>query len=226
MKKLIVLSLFVLGLTLTGCTDGYVSSSELEDLNVTLSTRVGELDTAVSELITEKEAQDATILELSQENEALQEALDLQYAKLKNVYARDLWASRKVNYDPVTYAPVEAEYCFGVYDDDWSTITANDYTQGAGLHFVVTVLEVQWGTEVLLQDSCGNFSELLLTNSSYGMYSMPTGLLEVGKTYDVVLYKDVYFTIPQLGFLPLTEMGDWGAYPEDISGITLSEITE
>ncbi len=86
--------------------DMYINSEEFEDLNVTLSSRVGELDLSIRQLENDVEAQEITILELTNENEVLEKALDVQYSKMKNAYAREYWATRKINYDHVTYAPV------------------------------------------------------------------------------------------------------------------------
>lgn len=246
MKKIITLTLFVFGLALTGCTTAETENTELSDLEITvtnLQAQVTTLETYINTTTnpfiesTQGDLEDAEV-EISDLQDvvaasnvtitALQEALDnasaLANKKLLNAYGRDTWLLRKVAYD-ASYVATDTEYCFGVFDEDWSTIVSNDYTHNGGLKFVITIEEVKWGTEYFAKDSCGNYSELLYQNSPYGLYSMPTGLFEVGNTYTVVLYKDVYFTVPQLGLLPAADMGAYGAYPTDISGI-VSELVE
>jgi len=245
MKKIITLTVFVFGLALTGCTAEPTESTDLTELQATvtaLQTQVTTLETNLTttntssvstqgdlenaeDQITDLEvalaASNTTITELQ---ESLNNAADLANAKLLNAFGRDTWLLRKVAYD-ASWVASDAEYCFGVFNEDWTTIVANDYTHNGGLKFVITIEEVQWGTEYLAKDSCGNYSELLYQNSPYGLYSMPVDLFEAGNTYNVVLYKDTYFTVPQLGLLPVAEMGAFGAYPEDLSGIT-SELIE
>lgn len=126
-------------------------------------------------------------------------------------------------YNP-DYSAFDAEYCFGIFNEDWTQEVSSDYTHNGGLKFVITIENIQWGTEIFAKDSCGNYSDFVYQNSQYSLYSMPVGLLEVGKTYEVVLYEETYFTLPQLGLLPLSEMGDFGAYPEDLSGIVFEEV--
>jgi|LGOV01.1.fsa_nt_gb hypothetical protein len=235
MKKIITLSLFVFGLALTGCTTESTDFADLQTQVTTLEASLTIATTSLTSLEGNLENAEDDIADLESELEtsntivsSLQEALinasELANAKLLNAFGRDTWLIRKVAYD-ASWIPSDAEYCFGVFNEDWSTIDANDYTHNGGLKFVITIEEVKWGTEYLAKDSCGNYSELLYQDSPYGLYSMPAGLFEVGKTYSVVLYKDTYFTVPQLGLLPVADMGDFGAYPEDLSGIT-SELIE
>lgn len=245
MKKFITLTLIVLGLALTGCTSTSPENTDLTDLEATvtaLQSQVTTLETTLSTVNTSIVTLEGDLEDVEDENtdlgselltsnetivelqEALNAATDLANAKLRSAFGRDTWLLRKVAYDE-SWNPVDAEYCFGVFDEDWSTITTNDYTHNGGLKFVITIEEIRFGTEYLAKDSCGNYSEFLYEDSAYGLYSMPIGFFEVGNTYSVVLYKDTYFTVPQLGLLPVADMGDFGAYPEDLSAI-VSELIE
>ena len=232
MKKVITLTLLVFGLALTGCTTDNTDlqtqvttlETNLTTATTSLTTIQGDLATStveISELEEQLALSNTVIAELQ---EALIKAADLANTKLLNAFGRDTWASRKIAYD-AAWTPSDAEFCFGVFDEDWSTIAANDYTHNGGLKFVITIEEVQWSTEYLAKDSCGNYSELIYHNSPYGLFSMPADLFEAGNTYNVVLYKEAYVTVPQLGLLPLADMGDYSAYPVDLSGI-IAELVE
>ena len=228
MKKLLVVALLAITLTLTGCdqVEGTVTDLQTKLTTVTddLSTAVTTLETANTAITTLQTSLDeaTTSLEASDARIAALEAeLNLTNSKIKNALNRDSWLTRKTKYN-ADYSSYEAEYCFGVMDEDWSTITANDYTHNTGLKFVITIEQSStfMGTsEVFVKDSCGNYSEFIYADSSYSLYSTPADLFEVGATYEVVLYKEVYFTTYQLGLLPLTDMEAYGAYPTDQSGI-------
>lgn len=243
MKKvlglLLVLTLFVMA----GCEEGEEILQNVEDLTVELSDLADDLAAAQTALTEAQGANDTltTDLEtlqntvaglqteldaLNAENDALQAEVDETSDKVKNALNRDSWDIRKVRYN-ADWTNYDAEYCFGVFDEDWTTITANDYTYGEGLKFVITIEELAWGTEIFAKDSCGNYSVFIYPNSNYAFYSAPFGLLEEGKTYEVVLYKEMYFTEYQLGLLPSAEMvmGDFGlTYPVDLSGIMVTEV--
>lgn len=226
MKKVVLSMVMVFALVLfTGCeevTDFSDDVSSLNDEVLALQTQITEAKTALDELegtvgeITEKNE------ELALENAALLEQMKTTNARIKNALNRDSWSTRKIGYNP-DYTPYEAEYCFGVFDVDWSTITDSEYTHNGGLKFVITVESVMWGTEVFVKDSCGNYSEFIYANSSYSFYSVPNGLLEEGKTYEVVLYKEAYFSVDQLGLLPSADL-EFGMYPTDLSNIVITEI--
>ena len=246
MKKVLLVALFVITLTLTGCDQVESTVTDLQsklttvtedltdaadtiaDLETSLTTMQDSLTTA-SETITNLEANvvgvNANLEEAEERIAELESELALTNTKIKNALNRDNWDIRKTKYNP-DYSTYEAEYCFGVFDEDWSTITANDYTHNTGLKFEITVLQVQWGTEIFVTDSCGNYSEFIFDESSYGLYSAPLGYFEVGETYEVVLYKEVYFMEPQLGFLPAADMAEYGAYPEDLSALVINKIEE
>lgn len=244
MKKVLLVALFVITLSLTGCDQVESTITDLQDkvtdvkTDVTetiedvqeVATSLEEAETTIEELTTTLETASAALEEqavliaaLQEQNATLLEEVNLTNTKIKNALSRDNWAVRKTRYDD-SWNPFEAEYCFGVFDEDWSTITASDYTHNTGLKFIITIEQVQWGTEVFAKDSCGNYSEFILDDSSYGLYSTPAGFFEVGETYEVVFYKEIYFTVSQLGLLPLADMGDFGAYPTDLSGIVSSKV--
>ncbi len=233
MKKLFTLSLLVLGLALTGCTEGTENDDNLTELETqvtelsskldTQETQITGLETDLETATTDLTAAEELIAELQEQNAALQSGINLTNSKIKNALNRDSWLTRKVKYN-ADFSSYEAEYCFGIFDEDWTAETASDYTHETGLKFVITVEQIQWGTEVFVKDSCGNYSEFIYENSSFGLYSTPVDFFEVGKTYEVVLYKEVYFTVAQLGLLPVASMGDFGAYPTDLSAIVSTEV--
>lgn len=236
MKKLLVVLTFVLGVMVLNACDTTEFTDFTEDiskLDTSVSNLLDEID-AVEEALTAKEdelsalqaqidALEAQNELIAEQNEALLEEIMATNSKIKNALNRDNWAARKVKYTP-EYVAYDAEYCFGVFDEDWSLIEANDYTHNDGLKFEITITDVLWGTEFYAKDSCGNYSEFIYQESPFGFYSMPANYLEVGKTYEVVLYKEIYFTVPQLGLLPLAELGDWGSYPTDLSGIIATVV--
>lgn len=232
MKKVLLVLLLVFTFTLTGCdqveetvtdlqtkltdvtTDLSDATSTITDLQTTLTTAnetITSLETSIEEADAALEASNARIAELEAQSA-------LTNTKIKNALNRDSWLTRKTRYN-ADWSSYEAEYCFGVFNEDWSTIVANDYTHNTGLKFVITIEQVLFGTEVYVKDSCGNYSEFIFDDSSYGLYSTPANFFEAGATYEVVLYKETYFMTPQLGLLPLVDMADFGQYPTDLSGI-------
>lgn len=227
MKKVVSLLVLLLAVfTLTGCVDTEAIDAEqkaLEDkitaLEEKVTTAQTEIDAAEASMVTANEYIDA----LEAQNAALEAKINETNSKIKNALNRDSWSVRKTRYN-ADYTSYEAEYCFGAFDEDWSTIAANDYTHNTGLKFQITVEQIVWGTEMFVKDSCGNYSEFIFDASSYGLYSVPADMFEVGKTYDVVLYKEAYFTSNQLGLLPKADMGDFGAYPADLSAIVATEV--
>ncbi|AIO17925.1 Chromosome partition protein Smc [Candidatus Izimaplasma bacterium HR1] len=246
MKKVLLVALLAITLTLTGCDQVEDTVTDLQDKITTVTTdlqtavdAMGELETTITTLQTNLTTAGETITNLEsnvvgvnanlEDAEARIEELEAELAqtnnKIKNALNRENWDIRKERYD-ASWAAYDAEYCFGVFDEDWSTITANDYTHNTGLKFIITIEQVQWGTEIFVKDSCGNYSEFIYSESSYSMYSTPASFFEVGETYEVVLYKEIYFTEYQLGLLPLTDMGEMGAYPTDLSGIVSTKIED
>jgi outer membrane murein-binding lipoprotein Lpp len=227
MKKLALLVLVAVGVfTLSGCVDTDTITEDanaLSDKVTALETKIDAQKTTVIALETEIAAANDYIDELEAQSAALLSKVNETNTKIKNALNRDTWVDRKVKYN-ADYTSYDAEYCFGIFDEDWSTITANDYTHNTGLKFVITIEQVVWGTEVFAKDSCGNYSEFIFDNSSYGLYSVPVDFFETGKTYEVVLYKETYFTTPQLGLLPAADMGDFGAYPTDLTAIVKTEV--
>ena len=255
MKKVLGLLLVVSVFILAGCEQGEDLVKDIQDLGGDITDLTGDITdvTGNLETLTEdlEEAQssltdaltandnlttDLDALEeivagmqaeldaLTEENAALQAEVDVTTDKIKNALDRETWQQRKVKYN-ADWTSYEAEYCFGIFDEDWSTLATDDYSHNTGLKFVVTVEEIVWGTEMFVKDSCGNYSVFLYQSSPYALYSIPAGFFEVGKTYEVVMYKEMYFTTYQLGFLPLADMGDFGAYPEDLSGVVVTEIS-
>lgn len=238
MKKVLTVLVAISVVLLAGCIgntdleqDITVLKSQISLLESAKETQSGnladlkeefdELHEELHELHDELHGSEELIEKLQEENAALKSEVN---DKIKNALNRENWASRKVRYN-ADWTSYEAEYCLGVMDDDWSTLQADDYSQGEGLLFIITIEEILWDTEILVKDSCGNYSTFLYSSSPFSLYSVPVGMFEVGKTYEVILYKETYFTVPQLGLLPLAEMGEWGAYPEDLSGIIVTEIS-
>lgn len=232
MKKVLVVLLFVFTFTLTGCdqveetvTDLQTKltevTSDLSDATATitsLETTLTTANTSITELETSLEDAESEIA-------ALQSEIDLTNTKIKNALSRDTWTKRKVTYNP-DYSTNNEEYCFGIFNDDWSTLPADDYKHNGGLKFVITIEQMStgWSTEIFAKDSCGNYSNFLFENSMYAFYSAPDGYFEVGETYEVVLYKESYFpgSPEQLGFLPAADLVQ-GAYPEDLSALVINK---
>ena len=235
MKKVLAIVLAFSVVLLAGC--GEFSTSDLNEKITVLEAQISLIESANENLISESEEMHEELHEMHDEVhelheelhaseeliEELQEEVSSTNSRIKNALDRENWAVRKVKYN-ADWTTSDAEYCLGVFDEDWSTLPEDDFKVGEGLKFVITVETVSWGTEIFVKDSCGNYSEFVYQSSPFSMYSMPTGLLEEGKTYEVVLYKEMYFTEYQLGFLPLAEMGEFGAYPEDLSGIIYQEV--
>jgi hypothetical protein len=226
MKKLMLVIGIAFGVVLfTGC-EAVDLSPEIKAVEVSVTSLEEDLvalETIVDNMNTELEQKEMAISVLEDENAALLESIKTMNSRIKNALNRDEWATRKIGYN-ADYSSYEAEYCFGIFDLDWSLEADGDYKYNEGLKFVITIEEITWGTEAFVKDSCGNYSEFIYENSSYSLYSIPTDYFEVGKTYEVILYKDVYFSVAQLGLLPLFEMGDFGSYPTDLSGIVATEL--
>lgn len=239
MKKVLLGLLLVLTITLTGCDQVEGTITDLQDKLTTVTTDLNTAVDTISDLDETLTAANTTITELQTslteattslddaeaKIQALEAEIALTNAKIKNALTRDTWTQRKVTYNP-DWTSNNAEYCFGVFDTDWTTLTDDDYkttkSNVIGLTFVITIESVEWGTEVFAKDSCGNYSNFLFDNSMYAFYSAPFGYFEEGATYEVVLYKDVYFagSPAQLGFLPEVDLvGDFNSYPEDLTGI-------
>lgn len=225
MKKGFLVIAFALVFALAGCTttDYTDQLAELESKIDALETSNEELNTSLTEVTTSLEEANGKITVLEEENAVLETLAKSTNTRIKNALDRDNWKSRKVMYN-ADFTSYDAEYCFGIIDEDWTQEAASDYTHNGGLKFIITIEEVQWGTEIFAKDSCGNYSEFVYQSSPYSLYSTPAGTFEVGKTYEVVLYKETYFTVPQLGLLPLADMGDFGAFPEDLSAIVVTEV--
>ena len=234
MKKVLLGLLLVLTLTLTGCDQVEESVTDLQSKLTTVTTDLSDAVDTIDDLDETLETANTTITELQTsltdattalttaqaEIAALEAEVNLTNAKIKNALSRDTWTERKVTYN-ADWSANNAEYCFGIFDTDWSTLDADDYTHNGGLKFVLTIESIEWGTEVFAKDSCGNYSNFLFDNSMYAFYSAPVGFFEEGATYEVVLYKDVYFagSPAQLGFLPAADLDAQGQYPTDLTGI-------
>lgn len=227
MKKVLLLVVFAITFTLAGCdqveetvtdlqtklTSATDTITSLESTLETANTAITELENSVTEAASALDTAEAQIA-------ALEDEVNLTNAKIKNALSRDTWTKRKVTYN-ADWSPNNAEFCFGVFEDDWSTYASDDYAHNGGLKFVLTIESVEWGTEVFAKDSCGNYSNFLFDSSMYAFYSAPAGYFEEGATYEVVLYKDVYFvgSPAQLGFLPAADLTAQGQYPTDLTGI-------
>lgn len=210
--------------------------TELENENtnqasdvVVLEVELGLLESKLDDAEAALETATTDIETLEMEKAALQAEIKVVNDKIKNALNVENWTTRKVTYN-ADFSTNNEEYCFGAINSetDWSTFDDDDYRVGNGLKFVITVLDVEWGTEIFAQDSCGNYSEFYFQHSPYMFYSMPAGMFEVGKTYEVVLYREVYmFGSPaQVGVLPAADLIDGWQYPTDLSGVSVTEVSE
>jgi len=224
MKKVLLVALVALMVTLSGCTTELETSlTELEAKLASLETTIEAQEKEIDNLEVELGEKSEEITGLESLNAELDSVIKTTNSRIKNALNRDNWASRKVKYN-ADYSSYDAEYCFGIFDENWTLENPSDYTHNTGLKFVITVEQLMWGTEMFVKDSCGNYSEFIYDDSSYSMYSIPAGFFTEGETYEVVLYKDVYFTVNQLGLLPVSEMEAFGAYPADLSGIEFTKL--
>lgn len=250
MKKVLLGLLLVLTVTLTGCDQVEETVTDLQTKLTTVTTDLGTAIDTINELdetletaettieglqislttaTTALETNAAALTEANEQIAELEAEIALTNTKIKNALNRDTWKQRKVSYNP-DWSTNNDEYCLGVFDvEDWSTLPDDAFKTVSGttvgLKFVLTITSISSGysTEIFATDSCGNYSDFLNAASAYGFYSAPAGYFEVGETYEVILYKDVYFagSPAQLGFLPAADMAEFGAYPTDLSGLSI-----